>query len=96
MVDRCGTCQRKTRHKYLKHYREKGKLSLSKYFQEFAIGDKVNLKTDSAMDKGRFFPRFYGLTGSIAGKKGFCYLVKIMDGNKEKTLFVHPIHLTRQ
>lgn len=96
MVTRIGTHQRKTRHKYKKNVRERGKISLSQYFQEFKSGDKVNLKINSNIQTGRFFPRFHGLTGTVAGKKGECYHVVLMDGRKEKTVFVHPIHLTRQ
>ena len=96
MVTRIGTSQRKTRHKFKRNYREKGKISLSKFFQEFEKGDKVNLKINSNVVKGRFFPRFHGLTGTITGsKKGSCYEVIIKDGNKQKTLFVHPIHLKK-
>lgn len=97
MVKRIGTQQRKTRNKYKRHVRQRGKLSLSKFFQEFAEGDKVGLVINSSIQYGRFYPRFYGTTGTITGKKqGFCYEVKIMDGNKDKTLYVHPIHLKKQ
>jgi len=95
MVTRIGTKQRKTRHKYTQHYRQKGKIPLSQYFQKFNPGDKVNLKINPGVQKGRFFPRFHGLTGTITGQKGFCYQVKIKDGNKEKVLYIHPIHLKK-
>lgn len=95
MVTRIGTKQRKTRYKFTLHYRERGKLSLSRYFQEFKEGDKVNLKINSSVQTGQFFPRFHGLTGTVTGKRGFCYEVKIYDRDKEKKLFVHPIHLKK-
>ena len=97
MVTRIGTQQRKTRNKYKRHFRQRGKLSLSKFFQEFNEGDKVGLIINSSVQYGRFFPRFYGQTGMITGnKQGFCYEVKITDGNKDKRLYVHPIHLKKQ
>lgn len=96
MVKRIGTQQRKTRHKFKRHYRERGKISLSQYFQNYSEGDKVALKINSGMQHGRFFPRFHGMTGTIAGKRGFCYEVKIRDGHLEKTLYVHPVHLKKQ
>ena len=77
------------------HYRKRGKVSISKYFQELTKGDTVNLAIHPSVQKGRFFPRFHGLSGIVVGKKGFCYTVKIKDGGKEKTLFIHPIHLTK-
>jgi len=97
MVDRIGTKQRKTRYKFKRHYRQRGKIPLSQYFQEFQAGDMVNLKINSNVTFGWFFPRFYGLTGKITGeKRGTCYAVIIKDGNLEKKQFVHPIHLTKQ
>ncbi|MEK6899695.1 MAG: 50S ribosomal protein L21e [Nanoarchaeota archaeon] len=96
MVKRIGTTQRKTRHKFQRHYRERGKTPLSKYFQELNTGDKVNLKINSSVQKGMFYSKFHGLTGVVTGKKGSCYEVKVYDRNKEKTLFVHPIHLKKQ
>jgi len=96
MVKRLGTKQRKTRHKYKRNIREKGKLSVSRYFQEFADGEMVGLKINSSIQHGRFFPRFHGMTGKINGKKGACYCVEIKDGDKEKSLYVHPIHLIKK
>jgi large subunit ribosomal protein L21e len=96
MATRVGTRQRKSRHKLRKHYKDKGKIPLSKYFQTFESGEKVNLKINSSIKKGQFFPRFHGLTGTASGiMKGSCYEVTIKDGNKKKTLFVHPIHLLK-
>jgi len=95
MVTRIGTKQRKTRQKFKLHYRQRGKLPLSQYFQEFKEGDKVNLKINSSVQTGQFFPRFHGLTGTVTGRRGFCYEVMIYDRDKEKKLFVHPIHLKK-
>jgi len=96
MGQRVGSLLRKTRQKMRLNYREQGKLSLSRYFQEFNDGDKVALKIQSNIIKGRFFPRFQGLTGTISGKRGDCYAVLIKDHDKHKKLFVHPVHLKKQ
>ena len=96
MVTRIGTGQRKTRYLFKRHYRQRGKISLSQYFQVLQPGDKVNLKINSAIQGGQFYRRFYGLTGVVTGKRGFCYEVKVNDQNKEKTVYVHPIHLHKQ
>jgi len=96
MVTRIGTKQRKTRHKFTRHYREKGKIPLSQYFQNFSKNDKVNLKINSNVQKGQFYRRFHGMTGTITGNmKGTCYEVIITDGGKKKMLFVHPIHMKK-
>ena len=95
MVQRIGGFRRKSRNKLKKDIRKKGKISLSRYFQNFETGDKVCLKADAGVHKGQYFPRFHGRQGFIAGKRGFCYMVLVKDGNKSKELIVHPVHLTR-
>jgi len=95
MVTRIGTGQRKTRYLFKRHYRQRGKIRLSQYFQELNPGDKVCLKINSAVQGGQFHRRFYGNTGIVTGRRGFCYEVKVYDQNKEKIVYVHPIHLTK-
>ena len=95
MVTRIGTARRKTRQKMTKNPQKRGKFSLRNYLQEFKIGDKVILKLEPAVQKGMYFPRFHGLQGTIAAKKGRCYEVGIKDIKKEKIVIVHPIHLKR-
>tara|TARA_Y100000310_G_C20586858_1_gene765879 strand:- start:612 stop:863 length:252 start_codon:yes stop_codon:yes gene_type:complete len=78
-----------------KQYKEKGKVPLSKYFQEFNVGDKVGLSLHSSVQTGMYFRRFHGKHGNIIGKKGRCYGVEIKDGGKKKIQYVHPIHLKK-
>jgi len=96
MVKRIGGFRRKTRHKLSKPAKERGKLSLRKYFQEFKIGDQVILKAEPSIQKGMYHPRFHGLSGIVKGKKGACYEVAIRDMTKQKVLIIHPVHLRRQ
>ena len=95
MVKRIGGFRRKTRHKMSKPVRQKGKISLTKYFADYNEGDKVQLHAEPAVQKGMYFPRFHGKMGIISGKKGRCYEVEINDFNAKKTLIVHPVHLKR-
>jgi large subunit ribosomal protein L21e len=95
MVQRKGGMRRKTRGKLKKSYRQKGKMSLKKYFQEFKEGDKVCLHAESAIQKGMYFPRFHGKSGIVQGKKGNCYNIAIKDFNSTKMLTVHPVHLKK-
>lgn len=95
MVKRLGGMRRKSRYKLRKDIREKGKLSLRKYLQKFKLNDKVALIMEPRVHKGTFHLRFYGRTGIVTGQNGSCYTVKIMDGGKEKSLIVHPVHLRR-
>jgi len=95
MAQRIGGLRRKTRYKFKKHARQKGKISVTRYFQAFSAGDKVFLDVEPAVQKGMYFPRFMGRSGIITGKRGNCYEVQINDINKEKKLIVHPVHLKR-
>ncbi len=95
MVKRIGGFRRKSRDKLSKGRRMRGKISLSRYFQSFELGDKACLNAEPAVQKGMYCLRFHGRVGTIVGKKGGCYQVKITDINKEKTLIVHPVHLKK-
>ncbi|MBS3141025.1 50S ribosomal protein L21e [Candidatus Woesearchaeota archaeon] len=95
MTKRMGGARRKTRSKLRKKARESGKLSVSKYFQVFNIGESVYLVANPTVQRGMFHPRFHGLQGKVVGKKGACYEVQIKDGGKTKVLISHPIHLKK-
>ncbi len=95
MTKRIGGFRRKTRNKLKKSPSTKGKVSITSYFQQLKQGQRVVLKLEPSIHKGMFLPRFYGKTGVVGGRHGSCYEVSIKDGNKPKTLIVHPIHLKR-
>ena len=95
MTKRLGGFRRKTRSKLRKDPREHGKISISKYLQEFNIDDPVLLKAEPAVQKGMYFPRFHAKPGIVIGKQGSSYKIKIKDGGKEKILVVHPVHLRK-
>jgi len=95
MATRIGGMRRKTRDKLSKNLKEKGKISLRKYFQKLDVGDRVCLKADPGVQKGMYLPRFHGKIGVLTGKKGRCYEVSIKDFGKAKTVVVHPVHLTK-
>ncbi|MBN2880463.1 50S ribosomal protein L21e [Candidatus Woesearchaeota archaeon] len=95
MVQRKGGARRKTRGKFSRSAREKGKFSVSKFFEEFNDGEKVVLKANTSYQRGIYFRRFHGLVGTVVGKRGSCYHVAITDHTKDKTLIVHPVHLMK-
>jgi len=64
--------------------------------ERFDEGDRVHLRIDPSVPKGRFHPRFNGHTGVVLGEQGRAYKIRITDGGKEKTLITVPAHLTRQ
>ena len=95
MVKRIGGARRKTRGKFKKPIRRKGKISILNFFQELKNGEIVQLLAEPAYQKGMYFRRFHGKTGIVNGKKGKCYEILIKDFNKEKKLIVHPVHLKK-
>jgi large subunit ribosomal protein L21e len=95
MATRQGGFRRKTRNKMKKPRRDKGKLSLRSFLQNFEAGEKVQLIAEPAYQKGMYFPRFHGKVGVVKSKKGECYNVSIKDHRKEKTLIIHPVHLKK-
>lgn len=95
MAQRTGGLRRKTRSKFKKNVRMKGKISIRNYLQSFKIYDKVALVMEPSIHAGIFHQRFQGDVGTIIGKQGTCYKIRIIDGKMEKLFIVHPVHLRR-
>ena len=92
-MERKGGTRRKSRYKLRKEIRDRGKISVSRFMQRFAVGQKVHLSVEPTYQKGAYNSRFIGKTGTVKSQRGRCYEVSINDGGKEKTLLVHPVHL---
>ncbi len=95
MVQRIGSSRRKTRNKFKKGVREKGKISITRYFQKLESGDKVILNAEPAVQRGLYHPRFHGKMVTVKGLKGRSYVVELKDRTVVKELIVHPVHLKR-
>ncbi len=93
MVTRIGGQRRKTRSLMSKQRKTRGKISLRKYLQVLEPGTKVALKAEPSVQSGMYFRRFHGKVGVVSKKLGTCYEVLIKDGDKQKALIVHPVHL---
>ncbi|MBR9693086.1 50S ribosomal protein L21e [Candidatus Woesearchaeota archaeon] len=93
MTTRIGGQRRKTRSIMKKPKRQRGKLSLRSYLQQLEPGQKVALTVEPGVQKGAYFRRFHGQVGVVSKKLGSCYEVLIKDGDKQKQLIVHPVHL---
>jgi len=85
-----------TRDKLSNDPRESGTSPPQRAVQQFEEGQKVHLKIDPSVEKGRFHPRFGGLTGEIIGKQGEAYKIAVNDRGKDKTLIVTSAHLRAQ
>lgn len=77
-----------------KKVRTRGKLKLSRYFQELKEGDTVSVIREKSI-KSSFPERLQGRTGFIESKRGRAYIIKIKDQNKEKRFIIEPIHLKK-
>jgi large subunit ribosomal protein L21e len=77
-----------------KPVRTRGKLQLSRYFQELNKGDFVAISREKSVQSS-FPERLQGITGIVEGRKGKVYMVKIKDGNKDKEILIGPIHLKK-
>jgi large subunit ribosomal protein L21e len=85
----------KTRNKLKKTARARGLSPITKAFQTFEVGEKVNIIIDPSIHKGMPFSRFHGLTGVVVGERGAAYEVNVKDGNKMKMVVARPEHLVR-
>ena len=75
-----------------KSVRTRGKLQLSRYFQNLKKGDSVAVVVERAVQSS--FPKtLQGRTGIIESKRGKAYMVKIKDQDKEKRFLIEAIHL---
>ncbi|MEM1514197.1 MAG: 50S ribosomal protein L21e [Candidatus Thermoplasmatota archaeon] len=85
----------KTRKKLEKKFREGEMNIITRAMQKFEEGEKVAIVIDPSVHYGMPHPRYQGKTGSIAGKQGRAYILKIRDGNKIKHIIAYPEHLKR-
>lgn len=77
-----------------KPIRTRGKLQLSRYFQNFKEGDFVAISREPAV-ASNFPKRFQGLTGIVEGSRGKSYIVRIRDHNEYKKIIIEAIHLKK-
>jgi large subunit ribosomal protein L21e len=87
---------KKTRNKLSNGARERGTSPPQRAIEDFDAGEHVHLDLDPSIPGGRFHPRFNGHTGEVLGEQGSAYRVRIVDGEKEKTIIATPAHLRRQ
>lgn len=95
MVKAPAGYRHRTRKLLRKSRRERGAVpKLSVLLRSYEEGSKVAIKIDPSFHKGMPHRRFHGLTGTVVGRRGKAYIVEVFLGDKKKTLFVPPIHLS--
>jgi len=95
MVQASRGTRRKTRQLLQKKPRQRGLSPITREFQTFEEGEKVNIVIDPSAHKGMPFARFQGLTGVVTGIRGEAYEVSVKVGDKTKIVLSRPEHLVR-
>ncbi len=76
--------------------KERGKgLTASRLMGEFREGERVVVKIEPSVQKGRPHPRYQGRVGVVRGRRGRAYEVEFRDGGKVKRIIILPEHLIR-
>ena len=70
----------------------KGRFPLTKYFQEFSIGDSVTISWELS-EPIYYATKLQGRTGKVISKRGRQYVVEVNDLNKPKQYILPAIHL---
>ena len=74
--------------------RQKGKISFTRYFQQFKKGDFVAVAKEHSVPF-HYSDRLQGRTGKVIEKRGHSYYVEIPDLGKPKRYSIKPIHLKK-
>jgi large subunit ribosomal protein L21e len=77
-----------------KSVRTRGKLSLSRKFQELKKGQSVALIFEKSKNTN-IQKRMQGRTGKVVGKRGQNYMIEVKDREKLKRYIVDSIHLKK-
>ncbi len=76
-----------------KKLKQKARPAITKFLEEFKIGEKVIILQEPSSQRGMPHPRFKGKIGKVIEKRGKSYIVEIIDGNKVKKVISRPEHL---
>jgi len=95
MVKASKGYRRRTRSVMQKRARDRGLSPITKMFQSFEVGEKVNVNIDPSIHKGQPHVRFHGHTGTVVGMQGRSYMLDVRMGDMMKKIIVRPEHLTK-
>ena len=93
MVKHSRGYRTRTRALLRKRPRERGLQGLSRLLINYEVGEKVVIDINPSVVKGQPHKRFHGKVGTIVGKRGRAYVIKIVVGSKEKTIISRPEHI---
>lgn len=67
--------------------------AITKFLQEFDVGQQVALEMEPSSQKGMPYPKFKGSVGKVVGRRGESYIIEINIGDSRKTIISRPEHL---
>jgi len=91
MVRKSKGFRTRTRHKLRQETRLRP--TITKFLQEFQIGQNVAIEPEPSSHKGMPYPKFTGAAGKVVAKRGSSYIVEINVGDSKKTIISRPEHL---
>jgi large subunit ribosomal protein L21e len=95
MVKASKGYRRRTRSVMQKRARDRGLSPITRAFQTFEVGEKVNVNIDPSIHKGQPHVRFHGHTGTVSRMQGRAYMLDVRMGDKMKQILVRPEHLRK-
>ena len=66
---------------------------MGRILQNYEVGDRVDIIIDPSVPNAQPHYRFHGKTGQITETRGRAFIIKVKDGNKEKTLITRKEHM---
>ncbi len=72
---------------------QKVRPAITKFLQEFSVGQNVALEMEPSSQEGMPYPKFKGAIGKVVAKRGRSYVVEINVGNMVKSIISRPEHL---
>ena len=83
----------RSRGTFTKEARDRGLPPITRFLQEFAVGDRVIVRLEASDPHGQPHPRYQGRVCIVLAKVGRAYKLSFIDGSKPKELIATPIHL---
>lgn len=93
MVKRSKGLMVGTRQVFKKSPRDRGEPPVTRYLQDFQVGDRANIVIEPTSQKGQPHHRYHGRVGTVVGIRGKAYVVTVKMANTNKRLIIRPEHL---
>ncbi|GGM69713.1 50S ribosomal protein L21e [Thermogymnomonas acidicola] len=84
-----------SRMKMTKRVSERGMPPVTRFMQEFEVGDYASIDIEPSVHSGMPYHGFQGLTGRVVARQGDCYLVAVRVGGVTKKVLAAPVHLKK-